>query len=181
MKKVFILAAMMLLLVGCGQTETAVEAEEPVKEEETAVEAEESVKEEEVVAAEDVQVSEETMDIILSAVLFNGQTIEEYVAELDDPTAVIYDDSHYKTTVTAVDPETAVEEVMQAIKDLVGENATVEYDNNVQNISITGDLAADEMTVMFSCMIYSDVAQAYCGIPIEKRGVNLTINGVPVG
>lgn len=170
MKKVISMALVMCMLAGCGTP--------PEKEETTPVQ-----KEQEVVEAP-TATEPEMATIIMSGIVYGEQTIEAYIATLDDPTAKVYDETHYTVEV----PENERKEIAKAfhaemltqLKNLVGDSTKVVVSEDFRRVDVTGELA-DQMSFVLSAAILADTAQAYNLIAPADRSCEIFLNGKSIG
>jgi maltose-binding protein MalE len=163
------LLLMLCVLTGCGAKPAETVAPETTQDPK---EVTTNVKEQEA--------EQEMVTIIMSALLSGEQTIEKYVAELDDPTAKVYDAEHYTVEVTEEQRlevvEAFYEEGLSQLKEVAGAGAVITAGKDFRNIDVTGELA-EQFSFVFTAALIADAAQAYNLVEPADRSCKVTLNG----
>lgn len=201
MKKLLLstLFIFVMALTACSSNEST-ETEAP-----TTLEVTEATDQKETIAPETEQATEaetkeqsgKEVEVIFTALIFdNSQTIEDYVAKLnqDDPdlNAKVYDEDHYSVMMLDSERKEIVNEMYEtgideAFKEFVtneqykGAFTKYEFDKKMENITFTADsakysdLGFESFGVIMSTGLIADICQAINLTPVEERKCEIKI------
>lgn len=122
----------------------------------------------------------EMVTIIMTAPLFGEQTIEEYVAELEDPTAKVYDAEHYTIEITEEKRIEVLgafyEDALAQLQEVAGADAVITASEDFRSIDVTGEIAS-LISFKITAALMADSAQAYALVNPSDRSCEITLNG----